>query len=108
MSKLFLGHQAYEDLKNIIGPVATVLLAKSKGGAPLYLPKVQPAADETEYTIKLQDGISATFKKMTTNQQEIKSLLEENARLLSELTKGPGKEFIKELEKIVKQYDEET
>lgn len=36
---MFLGHQYYEELKRIIGPVATVKLAKRYGGTSLYLPK---------------------------------------------------------------------
>jgi len=36
---MFLGHQYYEEIKRIIGPVATVKLAKRFGGTSLYLPK---------------------------------------------------------------------
>lgn len=38
---MVLNHQIYEDLKNVIGPVATVKLAERFNGQSLYLPRLK-------------------------------------------------------------------
>ena len=38
---MFLNHQTYEDLKNLVGPEATTALANRYGGETFYFPALQ-------------------------------------------------------------------
>ncbi|MDA8106177.1 MAG: hypothetical protein M0Z71_12470 [Nitrospiraceae bacterium] len=54
---MFLNHQTYEDLKNLIGEESTVTLANRYGGTALYLPKLDGSSYQSRGPQCLYNGL---------------------------------------------------